>query len=93
MDFELAPLRCEYWFDDRTEALPSPRGKVELSDSPRARALMRRQAVCTWAEPSPDTEMNRVLKSTMLPLLRSDAAPERRRGPRRLLAYFADDQR
>lgn len=75
---------------DRTGALASPCGKVELSESLRARTLMRHQAVCTWAELSPDTEMNRILKSTMLLLLRSDAAPERKRGLRRLLAYFGD---
>lgn len=75
---------------DRTGALASPRGKVELSESLRARTLLRRQAVCTWAELSTDTPMNRILKSTMLLLLRSDAAPERKRGLRRLLAYFGD---
>ena len=75
---------------DRTGALASPRGKIELSESLRAQTLLRHQAVCTWAELSPDTAMNRVLKSTMLLLLRSDAAPERKHGLRRLLAYFGD---
>lgn len=75
---------------DRTGALASPRGKIELSESLRARTLMRHRAVCTWAELSPVTAMNRILKSTMLLLLRSDAAPERKHGLRRLLAYFDD---
>ncbi len=81
-------LRQEYI--DRTESLPSPRGKIELSQSLRTRALMRHQAVCTWSDLSPDSEMNRILKSTMLLLLQSDAASERKHGLRRLLAYFVD---
>lgn len=81
-------LRKEYI--DRTESLTSPRGKIELSESMRARTLIRHQAVCTWSDLSPDTEMNRVLKSTMLLLLSSDAAPERKRNLKRLLAYFTE---
>ena len=81
-------LRQEYI--DPTEPLPSPRGKIELSESLRARTLMQHQAVCTWSDLSPDSKMNRILKSTMLLLLQSDAATERKHGLRRLLAYFCD---
>ncbi|MCI6547407.1 MAG: 5-methylcytosine-specific restriction endonuclease system specificity protein McrC [Coriobacteriaceae bacterium] len=77
-------------YANRTGELSSPRGKIELSESLRVRTLMRHQAVCTWAELSPDTGMNRILKSTMLLLLRSDASRERKRGLRRLLAYFSE---
>ena len=77
-------------YANRTGELSSPRGKIDLSESLRVRTLMRHQAVCTWAELSPDTGMNRILKSTMLLLLRSDAARERKRGLRRLLAYFSE---
>lgn len=75
---------------DREEALSSPRGKIELSESLKTRSILRRQLVCSYDEFSTDTRMNRILKATIVLLIRSDIDKERKKALRRLLPYFAD---
>lgn len=75
---------------DREEALFSPRGKIELSESLKTRSILRRQLVCSYDEFSTDTRMNRILKATIVLLIRSDIDKARKKALRRLLPYFAD---
>ena len=75
---------------DREEALSSPRGKIELSESLKTRSILRRQLVCSYDEFSTDTRMNRILKATIVLLIRSDIDKARKKALRRLLPYFAD---
>lgn len=75
---------------DREEALSSPRGKIELSGSLKARSILRRQLVCSYDEFSTDTRMNRILKAAIVLLVRSDIDKARKKALRRLLPYFAD---
>lgn len=46
--------------------------------------------VCSYDEFSIDTPMNRILKATIMLLLRSNTSKERKRKLKRLLAYFGD---
>ena len=48
---------------NRTEALSSLRGKIEVTDSVKSQAILRRQLVCSYDEFSVDTTMNRVIKA------------------------------
>lgn len=75
---------------ERTEPLSKLRGKIEVTDSIKTRSVLRHQLVCSHDEFSVDTPMNRILKTTCALLQQADIDPERRRGIRRLLAYFAD---
>ena len=75
---------------DREEALSSPRGKIELSESLKTRSILRRQLVCSYDEFSTDTRMNRILKATIALLVRSDIDKVRKKALRRLLPYFVD---
>ena len=75
---------------DREDALSSPKGKIELSDSLKTRSIMRRQPVCSYDEFSTDTRMNRILKATIVLLVRADIDKARKKALRRLLPYFAD---
>ena len=75
---------------DREEALSSPRGKIELSESLKTRSILCRQLVCSYDEFSTDTRMNRILKATIALLIRSDIDKARKKALRRLLPYFAD---
>ncbi len=75
---------------DRTEATSSLRGKIDVSESVRSRSMLRRQMACTYDEFSEDTPMNRVVKSTVMLLLRSDITKARKKELRRLMAYFAN---
>ena len=75
---------------DRKDMLSSPRGKIELSESLKTRSILRRQLVCSYDEFSTDTRMNRILKATIMLLIRSDIDKARKKALRRLLPYFAD---
>lgn len=75
---------------EHVEALSSPRGKIEVTESVKTRSVLRRQLVCAYDDLSVDTDMNRILKATMALLVRSDIGKGRKRELKRLLAYFAD---
>lgn len=81
-------LGCTYV--TRTEPLSSLRGKIEVSESVKTRALLRRQLVCTHDEFSVDTRMNQIIKATALLLLRADIGRARKKTLKRLMAYFSD---
>nr|WP_306792746.1 5-methylcytosine-specific restriction endonuclease system specificity protein McrC [Collinsella urealyticum] len=72
------------------EALSSPRGKIELSESLKTRSILRRQLVCSYDEFSTNTRMNGILKATIALLVRSDISKTRKKALSRLLPYFAD---
>ena len=75
---------------DRAEALSSLRGKIEVTESVKTRSVLRQQMVCSYDEFSVDTRMNRILKATMVLLVRSDIAKTRKKELKRLLVYFSD---
>ena len=75
---------------DRTDTLSTLRGKIEVSESVKTRSVLRRQLVCSYDEFNVDTRMNRVLKATMVLLVRSDIARARKKELKRLLVYFGD---
>lgn len=75
---------------DRTDTLSTLRGKIEVSESVKTRSVLRRQMVCSYDEFSVDTRMNRILKATMVLLVRSDIDKARKKELKRLLVYFGD---
>jgi 5-methylcytosine-specific restriction enzyme subunit McrC len=75
---------------DRTDTLSTLRGKIEVSESVKTRSVLRRQMVCSYDEFSVDTRMNRILRATMLLLMRSDINKTRKKELKRLLVYFGD---
>lgn len=74
----------------KTEPLSSLRGKIEVSESVKTRALLRRQLVCTHDEFSVDTRMNQIVKATAPLLLRADIDRARKKALKRLMVYFSD---
>lgn len=74
----------------RTETLATLRGRIDVTETVKTRAVLRRQMVCDYDEFSIDTPMNRILKATMRLLARSDIDKTRRKELRGLLVYFAD---
>lgn len=75
---------------EHTEALSSLRGKVEVAESVKSQALLRRRMVCSYDELSIDSKMNRIIKATVLALMRSDISKARKKSLRKLMVYFAD---
>lgn len=78
-------------YTPRSEALSSLRGKVDVTASLKTSSLLKRQLVCNFDEFTADTPANRIVKSTMLLLLRDrDVSPSRKKALRRLLPYMAE---
>lgn len=74
----------------RTEALSSIRGKIDITESIKTQALQRKQLVCSYDELSVNSYMNRIIKSTVLLLLRADITKARKKELRKLLVFFDD---
>lgn len=77
---------------EQTDSLSVLRGRIDISESIRTRATMRRQLVCTYDEFSVDSYMNQILKSTMELLLRADIDSKIKLDLRKALEYFYDVQ-
>ncbi|MCD8148676.1 MAG: 5-methylcytosine-specific restriction endonuclease system specificity protein McrC [Clostridiales bacterium] len=73
-----------------SESRSTLRGKIEISDSIRDKTVLKKQMVCSYDEFSVNTYMNRIIKSTVLLLLRSDIMRARKKELRKLMVYFAD---
>ncbi len=72
----------------KTEAMPSLRGKIDVSETIKTQSIQRRQLVCSYDEFSVDSYMNRIIKSTLLLLLHSDITKARKKELRKLLVFF-----
>lgn len=77
-------------YAEKTEPLSCLRGKINVTESIRQQTIIKQQLVCTYDEFSPDSYMNRILKTTMELLLRYDILKTRKKELRNLLLYFKD---
>lgn len=75
---------------ERTEPLCSPRGRFELSESIKTNSLYKKNLVCSYDAFSENIYMNRIIKSTIELLLRSDTTKSRKKELRRLLVFFGE---
>lgn len=74
----------------RKETLSSLHGKIDITESIKTQALQRKQLVCSYDEFSVNSHMNRIIKSTVLLLLRADITKARKKELRKLLVFFDD---
>ena len=74
----------------QTEALSFLRGKINIAETIKTQALQRKQMVCSYDEFSVNSYMNRIIKSTMLVLLRADITKARKKELRKILVFFED---
>ena len=75
---------------EKTEPLTSPRGRLEVSESIKTNSLQRKQVVCSYDEFSVNSYLNRILKTTMVLLLKADIPKARKKELRKLLVYFTE---
>lgn len=80
----------ERGYVQKTASLVTPKGKIEVSQSIRTMAHVKKQIVCSYDEFAADTYMNRIIKSTVFLLLRSDISLDRKKSLRSLMKYFTD---
>lgn len=74
----------------QTEALSSLRGKVDIAESIKTQAMLRKQLICTYDEFSVNCTMNRIIKSTVELLLHSNISKQRKKNLRKLMVYFSE---
>lgn len=72
----------------KTEEISTLRGKIEFGESLRFQSSFRKRIVCSYEEFSVDNIMNRIIKSTMYLLLKSDIPKKRKKELRKLLLFF-----
>jgi len=73
-----------------TDTISAIRGKIEITESIKNQSMIRSQMVCTYEEFSVDSPLNRIIKSTVMVLLKADITPQRKKNLRKLMVYFSD---
>lgn len=74
----------------QTEPMSSLRGRIDIAESIKTQSMLRKQLVCTYDDFTVNSYMNRILKSTMELLIRSDISKVRKKDLRKLLVFFGD---
>lgn len=75
---------------EETESLSSVRGRIEINESIKTRSLLKGQLVCSYDDFSVNSYMNRIIKTTMLLLIKSDISKVRKKELKKVLIYFTD---
>ena len=74
----------------KSESLSTLQGKLNISQSIKTQALLKKQMICTYDEFSTNTPFNQIIKSTMLLLLKANITNTRKKSLRNLLLFFSD---
>lgn len=74
----------------KTEPLSSLRGKIDISESMKTQTFLKKQMICSYDDFSVNSYMNRIIKSTVDILLRSEISKSRKKELRKLMVFFAD---
>lgn len=72
------------------DSLSSLRGKIDISESIKTRTFMNRQLICEYDDFSVNSYMNRIIKSSVIELLRAGISSVRKKELRKLLVFFGD---
>ena len=74
----------------QTEALSSLRGKLDISESIKTQTFLKKQMICSYDDFSVNSVMNRIIKSTVLLLVKGDISKSRKKELRKLMVFFED---
>ena len=74
----------------KKEGLSSLRGRIDISESIQRLTMLNKKLVCEYDEFSVNSTMNRIIKSTVELLIRSDISKARKKELKKLMVYFAD---
>lgn len=75
---------------EKRENLTTVKGRIEVSESIKTMSLLKQQMVCSHDDFSVNSYMNRILKTTMELLLRSDISKVWKKKLRKVLVFFGD---
>ena len=71
-----------------TETISSIKGKIEVSDSIKSQAIVRRQIVCTHDEFTINSKLNQIIKATFILLLKTDILVDQKKQIRKILVLL-----
>lgn len=74
----------------KEEGLPTVKGRIEVSETIKTLSILKQQLICSYDDFSVNSYMNRIIKTTMELLLRSDISKNRKKELKKILAYFSD---
>lgn len=74
----------------QTESLSVLRGKIDMTESIKVQSLLKKQLVCSYDEFSVNSYKNRIIKTTVEILLRSDISKARKKELRKLMVFFGE---
>lgn len=72
------------------EPLSAIKGKIDISDSIKTRSVMKSQLICSYDEFSENSYFNKILKTTVLLLLKADISKSRKKELKNLMMYFSN---
>ena len=73
-----------------TETLSALKGKIDISSSVKQQTIIKRKLVCNYDDFSVNSYPNRILKTTMALLIKSDLSKARKQNLKKLLLYFRE---
>lgn len=71
-----------------TETMSSVKGKINVSESIKNQSIIRRQMVCSYDDFSINTQLNQIIKTTLVQLLRADILAAQKKDIRKLIVFF-----
>lgn len=71
------------------EPLSAIKGKIDVSDSIKTRSIMKSRLVCSYDEFSENSYFNRILKTTVFLLLKTDISKARKKELKNLMMFFS----
>lgn len=74
----------------QNEDLSCPKGKLNIAGSLKRQTFLKRKINCSFDEFSVNAILNRIIKSTVLLLLKSDISKERAKQLRKLMVFFKE---
>lgn len=74
----------------KTESMSALRGKIGISASVKENTLIKKRLVCTYDDFSVNCYMNRIIRTTMELLLKSNISRRRKAQLKKLLIYFSE---
>lgn len=72
------------------DVLPSLRGKIDLTESIKNQYMQKKQLACEYDHFSVNSYMNKILKTTMKVLIKTDISKSQKKELKKLLVYFKD---
>lgn len=73
-----------------TEKTSTLKGKINYTESVYNQTMRSAMMICEYDDYSEDSYLNRILKTAILYLLKSDVSPSRKKDLRKIIIYFKD---